>query len=95
MTMTADTRPELTDRLVWLYCDWRSQCAGVRAAYEQFAVAPAAERAVAFAAYQAALDREASAAATYAQQIRQLGNAATHRIPPIRSQPTADSVVET
>ena len=42
--MTAETRPELIDRLVWLYCDWRTQCAGVRAAYEQFAVASAASR---------------------------------------------------
>lgn len=49
--MTADTRPELTDQLVGLYCDWRKQCVGVRAAYERFTVAPAADRTLAFAAY--------------------------------------------
>ena len=75
----ADRRPDLNDQLVGPYCDWRVRCLDVRAAYARFAVAPAADRALAFAAYEAALDREASAAHVYAQQIRRLDRAAHPR----------------
>jgi hypothetical protein len=63
-------RPDLVDRLIELYCDWRTACAEVQAAYDRFSDAPALERAVAFAAYEAALDREESACEFYASQIR-------------------------
>jgi hypothetical protein len=79
--MTADTSPELTDQLLGSYCDWRIQCLNVRAAYEHFTVAPADDRALAFAAYQAALDREESAADAYAEQVRQVGRAASAATP--------------
>ena len=87
--MTADTRPELTDQLIGSYSDWRMQCLNVRAAYEHFTVAPAADRALAFAAYQAALDREESAADAYAEQMRQVGRAASPSTPPPRPLHTA------
>ena len=63
-------RPELVDRMIDLYCDWRSESAAVEAAYQRFSDAAGSERAVAFAAYMAALDREESACASYAEQIR-------------------------
>ena len=59
----------LVDRLIELYCDWRTACDEVRAAYERFCRACASDREVAFAAYAAALDREQSACEDYAGQI--------------------------
>jgi hypothetical protein len=75
-TMILRTRPELTDQLIEFYCDWRMRCEDVRATYEHFTTAPAAKRAIAFAANEAALDREESAADAYAQQIRRVALAA-------------------
>lgn len=63
-------RPELVDRLIELYCDWRVECADVQASYERFLDTPGPDRAVAFAAYFAALDREQSACDSYAEQVR-------------------------
>jgi len=59
----------LVDRLIELYCDWRTACAEVRAAYERFCRACASDRELAFAAYAAALDREESACEDYAGQV--------------------------
>ena len=53
-----------------LYCDWRTGCMEVQAAYERFLAASASDRAAAFAAYNAALDREESACESYAAQVR-------------------------
>lgn len=72
--MTAQIRPELVDRLIDLYCDWRGACRQVRAAYEEFRAAPAGERT--YAGYRAALDREESAAEAYAQQLMRVAHAA-------------------
>lgn len=85
--MSARVRPELVDRLIELYCQWRSQCWDVRAAYERFTAATADDRAVAYAAYRAALDREESAADAYAEQITRVGLLATTngRRPAMRS----------
>lgn len=66
----AQVRPELVDRMIELYCDWRTSCAEVQAAYERFLDASPSDRVVRFAAYQAALDREQSACESYAEQIR-------------------------
>ena len=74
--MTGDTRPELTDHLVELYCDWRLRCEEVRMTYGRLDSASKEERPLAFAAFQAALDREGSAADAYAEQIRRLAMAA-------------------
>ncbi len=63
-------RPDLVDLLMDLYCDWRTECAEVQAAYERFSLAPAADRDLAFGGYLAALDREESAGDAYAEQLR-------------------------
>lgn len=74
--MSAKVPSELIDRLIELYCDWRSQCWNVRAAYAQLTAATAGDRAVAYAAYLAALDREESAADVYAQQVTRVASVA-------------------
>lgn len=56
--------------MIELYCDWRTECAGVQAAYQRFLAASRPDRAVAFGAYIAALDQEQSACQFYAEQIR-------------------------
>ncbi len=61
--------PDLVDRLIELYCDWRVAHAQVAGAYERFCTASVADRAVAFAAYGAALDREQCACESYATHI--------------------------
>ena len=80
--MSTEIRPDLVDRMIELYCDWRTACWDVRAAYERFVETPASDRAVAFAAYTAALDREESACDSYADQVRAIqsryANGATH-----------------
>jgi hypothetical protein len=63
-------RPDLVDMMMDLYCDWRTECAEVQAAYERFSAAPAADRDLAFAGYLAALDREESACDAYAEQLQ-------------------------
>ena len=71
-TMTVDVAPEIVDRLMAFYCDWREECLETHDAYERFKVAAPADRNLAFAAYEAALDREEAASALYAGQIRQI-----------------------
>lgn len=70
LDMNAAIRRDLVDTMIDLYCDWRTGCEQVWAAYERFSNAPPADRAVAFAAYAAALDREEAACEAYAVQIR-------------------------
>jgi hypothetical protein len=74
---------ELVDRMMELYCDWRSECAAVWGAYDRFSSAPATDRALAYAAYAAALDREGSACDAYAAQVRLIvaGAAGGARVP--------------
>jgi hypothetical protein len=67
--VSAQICPELVDRLIDLYCDWRTECAEVLAAYRRFTAAPAGDRALAYAVYGAALDREESAAEEYARHL--------------------------
>jgi hypothetical protein len=69
-TLSAQIRPDVVDRMIDLYCDWRTGCAEVQAAYERFRDASGPDRAAAFAAYVAALDQEQSACEVYAEQIR-------------------------
>jgi hypothetical protein len=68
--VSAYVHPELVDQLIELYCDWRTECAELHAAYERFSAAPARDRAAAFEGYAAALDREEAACDAYAAQIR-------------------------
>jgi hypothetical protein len=70
--MSPEIRPDLVDRMIELYCDWRTACWDVRAAYDRFLEAPASDRAVAFAAHTAALDREESACEAYAAQVQSI-----------------------
>ena len=67
--MAVDLAPVAIDRLTESYYDWREQCLDVHVAYEQFRAAPPAERSLAFAAYQAALDREQAACEAYARLV--------------------------
>jgi hypothetical protein len=69
-TLSAHVRPDMVDRMIELYCDWRTECGAVQAAYERFLDASRPDRADAFAAYLAALDQEQSASDFYAQQVR-------------------------
>ena len=74
--MITHRHPDLTDRLIELYCDWRMRCEEVRATYGRLDSASKEERSLAFGAFHAALDREGSAADAYARQIRDLSAAA-------------------
>ena len=74
--------PALVDRLLELYCDWRTECSAVQTAYERFLRAPAAERELAFSGYSAALDREGSAAELYGAQVRLVASLAGAPDPP-------------
>lgn len=63
----------LTDDYLESYVRWREECVNVRAAYEQWSAARQ-NRATAFAAYGAALDREEHAARVIrerAERVRQ------------------------
>lgn len=68
--MTVDVGSGVVDGLMERYCDWRERCLEAHAAYKHFAAASAAERSLAFAAYEAALDREEAACEAYATKIR-------------------------
>jgi hypothetical protein len=67
--LSAEIHPDLVDRMIESYCDWRTDCAEVHAAYARFLDAPASDRAPAFAAYIAAVDREQCACEAYAAQV--------------------------
>jgi hypothetical protein len=65
-SITRAVRQRLVDEAIERYIDWREACGAVQHAYEQWSHAPACERALSFAAYRAALDREEAAATLYA-----------------------------
>jgi hypothetical protein len=69
---TPKIRPDLVDRLIFAYCEWREECREVAAAYQRFLNAEPAEVALAHAAYVAALDREESAARAYASHVERV-----------------------
>ena len=60
----------LGDALIDMYVEWREECSAVQRAYERWRDASKDERAAAFAAYSAALDREERASDVYAALIR-------------------------
>jgi hypothetical protein len=62
----------LEDRFVESYRSWREACEQVRRAYALLDDSERQDRRLAFAAYDAALDREESAARTYQEQVHQL-----------------------
>jgi hypothetical protein len=61
-------------RAVGAYVAWREECVAVRTAYLAWRRARAAEAALAFDAYEAALDREEVAAEDYAALMRRVGH---------------------
>jgi hypothetical protein len=67
-----EIRPDLIDTMMDIYCDWRTECKEVQAAYERLSRAAPSDRSAAYAAYIAALDREESACGEYAAFIRML-----------------------
>jgi hypothetical protein len=67
--MNAETQPEVIDRLMDMYVEWREECVVLWEAYERWKAVPPAERALAFASYRAALDREERAAHVYADLV--------------------------
>jgi hypothetical protein len=64
------------DLAVDAYVSWREECRAVRNAYLAYTHARAAEAAVAFDAYEAALDREEVAAEVYAELMSRVGHLA-------------------
>jgi hypothetical protein len=65
-----DTRELAVDA----YVAWREECVALRTAYLAWRRAGAAEAALAFGAYEAALDREEVAAEVYAALMRRVGH---------------------
>ena len=59
----------LIDAMMDGYVSWREECAAVEKAYRDWLAARSEDRALAFAAYSAALDREEYAAGEYRRLI--------------------------
>src|SRR5690348_1805334 len=55
------------------YCEWRTECAAVRASYRAWMGARGEEEQFAFSDYRSALDREEHAANRYARLTRRAG----------------------
>lgn len=66
---SAQIRPDLLDALIDSYVDWREECLALKTAYERWRLGPSSEQKLAFAAYEAALDREEQASVVYAGQV--------------------------
>ncbi|MFL5861418.1 MAG: hypothetical protein ACJ780_11630 [Solirubrobacteraceae bacterium] len=67
-------RRDKVELAVDAYVAWREECVAVRTAYLAWRRARAAEAALAFDAYQAALDPEEVAAEVYAALMRRVGH---------------------
>jgi hypothetical protein len=65
-----EIRPDLIDTMMDLYCEWRTECKAVHAAYDRIDEVASGDRPAAFAAYTAALDREESACRAYATHVQ-------------------------
>jgi len=60
----------LGDAVIDLYVRWREECVALHAAYDRWIGAQREDRPSAYAAYNAALDREERAGDVYAELIR-------------------------
>jgi hypothetical protein len=67
---TCERDRRLADALIDLYVAWREECSVVQLAYDRWREASKEDREAAFAAYNAALDREERASDMYAARIR-------------------------
>ena len=72
MVTVGERDRRIGDAVIDLYVDWREECSTVRTAYERWRVASKDDRPGAFAAYNAALDREERASDIYAALIRKI-----------------------
>ncbi|HEY2319134.1 MAG TPA: hypothetical protein VGH67_12605 [Solirubrobacteraceae bacterium] len=75
-TYTAVHRSAI-DELLEGYVSWRETCGAVWQAYERWIGSDRAERALAYAAYLAALDGEERAASTYARHAQRVARLST------------------
>jgi hypothetical protein len=64
------------------YLDWRDECTAVSDAYRRWTEAGEADTAMAWRAYEVALDREERASVLYAGSIEQVGGVTPNRAPP-------------
>ena len=60
--------------LIEVYVDWRQESAALQDAYERWSSAPEPDQDLAFAAYNAALDREEQASIVYREHLGQIGS---------------------
>ena len=74
---TREQRASIVDALTDGYVDWREECFAVSAAYRRWSEADVNDRADAFAAYSAALDREERACDIYAEVVRNVRRTAS------------------
>lgn len=70
------TSERFADALVDLYVEWREECSSVHSAYERWRSALRDDSSGAFAAYNAALDREERAGNAYAALVQRVSPAA-------------------
>ncbi len=64
----------MADHAVLAYVEWRAQCTAVWVAYRRWMDVGGADAALAYTAYEAALDREEAAARIYARLMRRVGH---------------------
>jgi hypothetical protein len=71
-------KPDMTlaDEFLDSYVNWREACEDVRAAYDRWRRSESPERALAFAVYSTALDREEQAASVHSDRTQRLHAAA-------------------
>jgi len=69
LSISAADKDRLVDRRIERYVDWREASVAVHDAYATWCSAPVAQRSRSFLAYQAALDREESAATGYGSVV--------------------------
>lgn len=68
---TATSEEELTDAVEIGYARWRHETKAVAKSYRSWVAAPRGERFLAYAAYEAALEREERAAGEYRRVVEQ------------------------
>lgn len=67
------------DTLIESYVEWREECETVQTAYDRWTASERCDRALGYAAYHAALEREQKAAAVYQSVATRLAGAACER----------------
>lgn len=73
MAIRSRLQKRLVDEALDAYVDWREECTRVWDAYDSWGSATADERALAFQAFWAALEREENASRVYAGLIERVG----------------------